>query len=147
MSYTCTLTVIYGTIQSGVCHQYSTSNPLVVPLCVQLFASRASSRCKHDMGQDGLHIFVVKCETLERPTVVSFPGPAQLSVALSTEKRTAIEQRKAGRGLGTRLQKTHFGRLLRCSTHGRSFARPCTVYCNNLNVQTLYIYTNYYSGQ
>ena len=32
-------------------------------------------------------------------TVASFPGPAQLSIACSTEKR-----RKAGRGLGTRLE-------------------------------------------
>ena len=33
-------------------HQDSTSKPLVIPLyiiCMQLFASRASSRCKHDV--------------------------------------------------------------------------------------------------
>ena len=40
-------------VQSVVCRQDSTSKPLVVPLYVivcELFASRASSRGKHDMG-------------------------------------------------------------------------------------------------
>ena len=39
-------------VQSVVCHQDSTSKPLVVPLSVmlvQLLVSRASSCCKHDV--------------------------------------------------------------------------------------------------
>ena len=48
-----------------MCRQDSTSKLLVIPLyviCVQLFASRASSRCKHDVGA----LSWLNAETVER---------------------------------------------------------------------------------
>ena len=50
MSYTINGDMV--AVQSVVCHQDSTSKPLVVPLSVmlvQLLASRALSCCKHDV--------------------------------------------------------------------------------------------------
>ena len=99
-----------------MCCQDSTSKPLVIPLytgdsavfCIQLFASRGSSHCKHDVGA----LSWLNAETVER----------------------AI---------------THlFGKLVRCSAHGRSFKRlwyklniRSSVQCWNRDVQFLIMYT------
>ena len=48
-------------VRSVVCRQDSTSKPLVILFCVQLFASRASSRCKHDVGALSWTMVILHC--------------------------------------------------------------------------------------
>ena len=53
-----------------MCHQDSTLKPLVIKLYVILFALRASSRCKHDVGA----LSWLNAETVEIAPMGPFSG-------------------------------------------------------------------------
>ena len=59
-----TLDLRYGAIESVVCHQDSSSKPLVIPLyIVQLFALRSSSHCKYALSWlNAVHMHNLKLE-------------------------------------------------------------------------------------
>ena len=76
----------HGAVQSVVCHQDLTSKLLHGgSIVVQLFASRASSRCKHDMGT----LSWLNAETLKRALSPLFGRLVRCS-AVGTLPKTSV---------------------------------------------------------
>ena len=72
--------------------------------------------------------------------LASFPGPAQLSVACSTDKREYCKRRKAGQGLGTRLKGNYkwlqIRKLLNNATRQLLITLSCEWGCETLSSVT-----------